>query len=227
MSEADKFVISRRRKKYKFARFDEFDNCFQGKDLSSDFFDNFSGKWQKYILEVGAGSARFSLELARRHPENFYIAVDIKSDRLYQSARISQEENITNIIFIRSEVLFLSEIFPEHNLDEIWITFPDPYANEDQSELNKRGARKRLTAERYLELYRKLLKSGGAVNFKTDNKPLFIWSKEQFEAGRWNIVEESLDLHSSDYSDDAKITTSYEERFLAEGRKTYYLRATS
>lgn len=223
MSEADKFVISRRRKKYKFARFNEFNNCFQGDSLTPEKFQKIITDKQQVIMEFGAGTARFSLELARRHPKNFYIAVDIKSDRLYQSARISNEENITNIIFIRSEVLALTEIIPKQSIDEIWITFPDPYANEDQTELNKRGARKRLTASRYLEFYRKILKSDGLLNFKTDNAPLFAWSKDQILAEKWSITEESSDLHNSDCLDDAKITTSYEERFLAEGRKTYYL----
>jgi tRNA (guanine-N7-)-methyltransferase len=263
MSQADQFVITRRRKKYKFAKFAEFENCFELEEWRNQNQKLEDGirivrnkedrtntnipilkSNSKFCIEIGAGSALFLVELAKLHPENFYIAIDIKSDRLYRGARRATEEKINNIVFVRSEIQYLTEIMPPHSADEIWLTFSDPYPR-------KSDAKHRLTAPRYLELYKRILKSviarsettkqstnslktgsrrcarddnrGGILHFKTDNRPLFDWSIAQFEQNGWQISELTRDLHSSDLPDEYKTTTSYEEKFIAEGLPIYYL----
>jgi tRNA (guanine-N7-)-methyltransferase len=241
------FVITRRRKKYKFAKFDELSNCFQADDLlaasptgsrsgvsaglslgAADISGNSDG-FASLALEIGAGTGLFSVELARRHPEKFFVAVDIKSDRLYTGAKLATELKLKNIAFVRSDIWRIDELFPEGSVSEIWVTFPDPYASENQTKLNKSDAKHRLTHPRFLEIYKQLLVRKGPTPaqlcFKTDNKPLFDWSKEQFEQSGWKIDEQTDDLHSSDLSDDYKIKTSYEERFTAEGLPIYCLSA--
>ncbi|MCL2451759.1 tRNA (guanosine(46)-N7)-methyltransferase TrmB [Candidatus Saccharibacteria bacterium] len=257
-SHPEDFVITRRRKLYKFARFDEYSNCFSfdewvesRDDILSDcaireaLEDGESGSDEpcddtreersritqsdsrQLIVEIGAGSALFSVELARRNPEKIFVAVDIKSDRLYQGARAAEKLDLKNIYFVRSDIAKITEVIPSHSASEIWLTFPYPWPP-------KSDARHRLTAPRYLAYYHQLLartelaKESGVLHFKTDNSPLFEWSLEQFAASGWKAEFVTRDLHESpDAPADAKITTSYEERFIAEGSKINYTRFVS
>lgn len=222
---SEKLFITRKRKKYKFAKFNEFDNCFQLDEWKtargSDPRVNRGG----VVVEIGAGTGLFSVELAQRHPENFYIAVDIKSDRLYTGAKLANELGLQNIVFVRSEISELTEIVSENSVDEIWITFPDPFATEDQTSLTSTGNRKRLTAPRFLEMYKQVLFGNGKLNFKTDNQPLFNWSVEQLKENGWKVNKQIRDLHKSNSDNDEKIMTTYEKRFVAEGLAIYYLSA--
>jgi tRNA (guanine-N7-)-methyltransferase len=180
---------------------------------------------RRVIVEVGAGTGLFSVELARRHPENFYVAVDIKSDRLYTGAKLADELGLENVVFVRGDIWRLGEMFASGSVAEIWVTFPDPYASEDQTRLKKSDAKHRLTHPRFLEIYKQLLQQG-RLHFKTDNQPLFEWSREQLEQNGWKITVQANDLHGSDLSEDYKIKTSYEARFTEQGLPIFYLTAT-
>jgi tRNA (guanine-N7-)-methyltransferase len=266
---ANNLVIKRRRKLYKFARFDEMSNCFQLEGLLSKTglacnleswservgdvetsvkratsapnrarrgggvsdaerpFERSFDIAGLMVVEIGAGTGLLSVELARRHPENFYIAVDIKSDRLYTGAKLATELGLENIVFLRGEISRLAEVIPQNSLNQTWITFPDPYLSDDKTRLKKSDAKHRLTHPRFLETYTSLLaKQNGELHFKTDNQLLFDWTRRQLEQSGWRIVESSRDLHSSDLPDDYKIKTSYETRFLEQGLPIYFLTAT-
>jgi tRNA (guanine-N7-)-methyltransferase len=215
------FVITRRRKLYKFARFNEYPTCFHFDEWLTFLAGSEPAKGKDVVVEIGAGSALFSVELARRHPERIFIAVDIKGDRLYQGARQAAELGLENIYFVRSDIARITEVVPSHSATEIWLTFPDPWPP-------KSDARRRLTAPRYLEYYRQLLagsdpaKENGILHFKTDNLPLFEWSIEQFVNNGWTVEFSTRDLHNSEAPDEAKIMTSYEQRFVNEGLKINY-----
>jgi tRNA (guanine-N7-)-methyltransferase len=216
----DDFVITRRRKKYKFAKFDEFANCYHlDQWLELDGLAGLERQFEQLVLEIGAGSAMLSLELARRHPDNFYIAVDIKGDRLYRGARQALEDKVDNIVFVRSEIQHLGQIVPPHSAAQIWLTFPDPYPRRSD-------AKHRLTAPRYLKYYRQALTQNGVLHFKTDNQPLFDWSLEQLAATGWRVDRQSRDLHISDLLDETKIMTTYEQKFTAAGLPICYLEAS-
>ncbi|MCL2173803.1 tRNA (guanosine(46)-N7)-methyltransferase TrmB [Candidatus Saccharibacteria bacterium] len=254
------FVIKRRRKLYKFARFNEYPTCFHLKEWieflkchpeilppyhpeipppchpealaegSPRFFANAQNdKLSELVVEIGAGSALFAVELARCHPEKLLIAVDIKGDRLFQGAREAAKLNLENIYFVRSDIAQITEVIPPHFASEIWLTFPDPWPR-------KPDARHRLTAPRYLADYRQILttslagsdpaKSESAkLHLKTDNLPLFEWSLEQLEQNGWKIDNLSRDLHTSDLPKEFKIMTSYEQKFVDDGLPIYYLGA--
>lgn len=218
--EADGLFITRKRKKWKFAHFDSYQNCFslnRGQDPSSVIqqLDGYLPENKKLILELAAGNAQFSLELARKYPDINFIAIDIKSDRLYTSAKKALEEGIGNIAFLRTHLNELTKLFSENSVDDIWLTFPDPFPRD-------RSAKHRLTHDSFLRQYRTLLKQSGALRFKTDNRDLFLWSLEQFVAYKWHITELSFDLHESDLPDDYKINTYYEQRYLKEGKPINY-----
>jgi tRNA (guanine-N7-)-methyltransferase len=212
--------ITRRRKKYKFAQFNQLKNCFQ----LSDWLENpVLPSDRAIVVEIGAGTGLFAVELARRQPQNFYIALDIKSDRLYSGARRASELKLDNIVFIRSEVKDLPLVMAGQSASQIWITFPDPYLSDDQTKLKKSDLKHSLLSARYLQMYQKWT---GELHFKTDSRLLFNWSIEQLVQTGWRIVETTRDLHNSGLPEDCKIMTSYETRFVADGLEIYYLKAT-
>ena len=209
MINPDDFVITRRRKKYKFAKFANSPVCFE--------FD----EWEKQsadVVEVGAGTGLFSVELARRHPEQRFVAIDVKADRLQKGAYAAQEAGLTNIRFIRARADQLAELFETGSVSRVWVTFPDPYPK-------KRSAGRRLMHPTFLSTYTKLLSPEGDLILKHDNPEFFTWSLEQLVSTGWRLCELSFDLHESDLSEDYKIQTTYEQRWLGEGRKTQIVRA--
>lgn len=207
-------VLTRKRKKWKFAHFDTWPNCFshlRGSDprRTRQGIETYLGR-KVFVLEIAAGNAQFSLELASRNPEKSYIAIDVKSDRLYFAAKKAQIEGITNIAFLKTHVNEVENIFKPSSIEEIWLTFPDPFPK-------KRSSKHRLTHPHFLQIYQKVLAKNAPLRFKTDNHNLFLWSLEQFVAEKWSFSELSFDLHESDLPDDYKIKTYYEERYTKEG----------
>jgi tRNA (guanine-N7-)-methyltransferase len=170
-------------------------------------------------LELGAGTGLFSVELATRHPNQLFIAVDVKADRLQKGAGEATERGLTNIVFIRARADQLDQILPVGSLASFWITFPDPFPK-------KRAAGRRMTHPHYLKIYEKLLQPDGALYLKHDNGQFFNWSLEQLVAERWHIDELSFDLHESQLHDDYKIKTTYETRWLDEGLVTNFVKVT-
>ncbi len=222
MLDTEGLVITRKRKKWKFAHFNAWSNCFELQKNTDPliirrqlkaFFTPLQGatlQQRRLILELAAGGAEFSLQLARQNPKHNFIAVDVKSDRLYSGAKTALETGITNIAFLRTHMNELAGIFAEYSVDEIWLTFPDPFAR-------KRSAKHRLTHPHFLALYKQALKKPGLLKFKTDNRELFLWSLEQFVAEKWQLKELSFDLHESDLPDEYKTKTYYEQRYTKEG----------
>lgn len=197
-----RFVISRKRKKYKFALFHNNPLCFEADEWPKDV--------QPDVLEIGAGTALFSNELARRQPTWHFLAVDVKADRLQKGAEIAQTEGLQNIHFLRARVDQLPGLFAPGSLKSIWITFPDPFPKD-------RAAKHRLTHPAFLAIYKELLSEDGTLYVKTDAKKLFEWSLEQFVHAGWVIQSLSFDLHDSTLPETYKIMTTYERRFVSEG----------
>lgn len=203
------YIITRKRKKYKFALFANSPLCFEFDEWKKEAVD---------VVEVGAGTGLFSVELAARHPDKIYVAIDVKADRLQKGANEAGLRGIHNIRFIRARADQLSELFSMASLYEIWLTFPDPFPK-------KRAAGRRLTHATYLSIYKQLLNKNGSLYFKHDDRDFFCWSLEEFVSRSWTIEELSFDLHDSDKSDEYKIKTTYELRWLNEGRSTNFVRA--
>jgi tRNA (guanine-N7-)-methyltransferase len=187
----------------------------------SDYFANSSNCFDdtakipeltNVVIEIGAGAARLSLELAQKFPENNYVAVDLKEDRLARGAKFAIENDISNIIFLWGEVLTLANRFSLASVKEIWITFPDPYPkNKDRS--------KRLVSLQYAMLYKQLLEPrSGKLYIKTDDVDLFNQALKSFLDQGAQICEKSNDLHSSDLDERYKIQTVFEDRFVREGK---------
>jgi tRNA (guanine-N7-)-methyltransferase len=217
--DTDKLFITRKRKKWKFAHFDQWENCFQASNVTPELWVSYFPKKQPLVVEVGAGSADLSLGLARIDVNHNFIAVDIKSDRLYTGAKLALKENMSNLAFVRAQLRQMSELFAPRSIDELWVTFPDPFPRDKQ-------AKHRLTHSNFLKIYRTLLTPNGVLRLKTDNRELFLWSLEQLVAAGWHITELSFDLHESQLPDAYKITTYYERKFMAQGLPINYVTAT-
>lgn len=210
------FIITRKRKKYRFAKFANAENCFEYDEWLA-FMQQHT--LQNITLEVGAGTGLFSLELARRYPENTYVALDVKGDRLQNGAYEAIEQSITNVYFVRARADQLAELFSESSLIAIWLTFPDPFPR-------KRSEGRRMTHPNFLAHYKKALLPKGALYLKHDNRDFFHWSLEQLVREEWRIDELSFDLHDSSLGDDYKVLTTYERRWLSEGLTTNFVKAT-
>lgn len=212
----DDFVIVRKRKKYKFAKFHNAENCFEF-DEWRDFYQQRQPGVSR--LEVGAGTGLFSVELAARYPDKLFAAIDVKADRLQKGAYIALERGLKNIYFIRARADQVGDLFALSTLANIWVTFPDPFPK-------KRAAGRRLMHPYFLRRYAQLLQPGGALLFKHDDRDFFCWSLEQLVAEKWQITELSFDLHESSLDDEYKIMTTYEQRWLNEGKAINFVRAT-
>ena len=212
----DDFVIVRKRKKYKFAKFHNAENCFE-LDEWRDFYRQRQPGVSR--LEVGAGTGLFSVELAARYPDKLFAAIDVKADRLQKGAYIALERGLKNIYFIRARADQIGDLFALSTLVNIWVTFPDPFPK-------KRAAGRRLTHPYFLRSYAQLLQPGGELLFKHDDRDFFCWSLEQLVAEKWQITELSFDLHESSLDDEYKIMTTYEQRWLNEGKTINFVKAT-
>lgn len=211
----DDFIITRKRKKYKFAKFANSPLCYEFDEVKSILQ---GPTLQGVVVELGAGTGLFSVELAARHLGKQFIAVDVKADRLQKGAYEAESRGLTNIGFVRARADQLGELFPPQSVSQLWLTFPDPFPRQ-------RSARRRMTHPLYLDIYEQLLARKGALYLKHDNRDFFCWSIEQLVAQGWQIVELSFDLHESELSDDSKILTTYEQRWLDEGLTTNFVKA--
>ena len=206
----ERLFITRKRKKWKFAHFQQWPNCLAADQVRKETWQNYFKNTEPLVVEVGAGTADLSVGLAEARPTDHFVAVDVKSDRLYTGAKYAQEEQLTNVAFLRAQVRELEALFQTGSVKELWVTFPDPYPRKKQ-------AKHRLTHAAFLQKYAILLTDEGTLRFKTDNRELFLWSLEQLVQEGWQLKELSFDLHESPLPAEYKITTAYERRFLAEG----------
>lgn len=206
----NEFMITRKRKKYKFALYHNSPLCFE--------LDEWRDQPMPQVVEIGAGTGLFSVELAKNSPDKRFLAVDVKADRLQTGARRAAELGLGNIQFLRARADQLPSVINAGSVDMIWVTFPDPF-------LKDRYAKHRLTHPGFLGVYEQLLGENGRLHFKTDAVELFCWSLERLVENKWILLNLSFDLHESDVSDSAKSMTTYERRYVAQGRRIGYVEA--
>lgn len=163
------------------------------------------------VVELGCGKGEYTVGLAKSNPEKNFIGIDIKGARLWKGAKEVTEDEVDNARFLRTEIENLSQIFGEKEIEEIWITFPDPQMQK---------TRKRLTSTRFLEQYSKLLKPGGVIHLKTDSPFLYEYTKRLIEKNGLEMMENTEDLYGSGMADPvSSIKTFYETQWLSRGKK--------
>ena len=172
------------------------------------------GRWRerkpdavKLHLELGCGKGRFTAGTAAAHPEDLYVAIERVPDAMVIAMERCRALGLTNVLFIDGDAAALERYFAPGEVDLIYINFCDPWPSVKHS-------RRRLTHEGFLRNYRKVLREGGQIHFKTDNRDLFEWSLFQFPKAGFTLSEVTRNLHEGGVQG---VMTDYEEKFHALG----------
>lgn len=181
-----------------------------------------AGKWREFfqnnnpiVLEIGCGKGDYTNGLASINPEKNFLGIDKKIYRLWFGSKSANEQNLQNVAFLNTGAENLEEIFAKDEVDEIWITFPDPYPKDRHED-------RRLVSSLFLDLYKKILKKSGIVHLKTDNLALFNFACESVKSCK--LLKKTTDLYSEKNLKEAQaIQTTYEKKYLSEGKKICYL----
>jgi len=182
------------------------------------------GKWRYFfknenpvVLELACGRGEYTVGLATLFPDQNFIGVDVKGNRMFIGAKKTLKEGTSNAAFLRTQIEMLAEYFDEEEVDEIWITFPDP-------QLRTSRAKKRLTHPRFLRLYQNILKPGGLIHLKTDSPALYRFTKIVAKLYDLDILEDCDDVYGQEnIKDELLIKTHYESLDIAKSKKIHYL----
>ena len=168
-------------------------------------------------LEIGCGKGQFINEMAKRHPENNYIAVEKTANVIVSAAEHAKADALPNLLFMKCGAEYLGRFLPPKSIEGLYLNFSCPFPK-------KSYANHRLTNHRFLSIYEDFLKDDAILIQKTDNQAFFEWSIEEYSKHGWAMQNVSLDLHNSIYAEE-NFVTEYESRFLAEGKRIYRLEA--
>lgn len=207
----------------KFAEVATFANVVQleaGQAFKGKWANTFFKNEQPVILELACGKGEYTVNLAKLFPEKNFIGVDYKGNRIWRGAKTALEEGITNVGFLRIQIETILDYFAAGEIDEIWITFPDP-----QPQISRE--KKRLTHPKFLEKYKTLLSDAGIMHLKTDNDGFYAYTLEQIEGLKLQKKRETTDLYKSNLVDDVlAIKTYYERKYLADSKNINYVEWT-
>ena len=182
------------------------------------------GKWKNFfknnnpiVLELACGKGEYAVGLGQVHADKNFIGLDIKGNRMWVGAKKALAEGLTNVAFLRTQIEKIADYFAEGEIDEIWITFPDP-----QLRISK--AKRRLTHPRFLRLYQTFLASGGVIHLKTDSPDLYLFTKAVINLFELSLLQDYDDVYNqaADNSD-LRIKTHYEQLDIAKSNRIHYL----
>ncbi|MFN8251025.1 MAG: tRNA (guanosine(46)-N7)-methyltransferase TrmB [Ferruginibacter sp.] len=208
------------KKLVRFAAIKTFANVLEYPENMKDNWKTFFNNNHPVTLELACGKGEYTVGLARMYPQQNFIGVDVKGNRIYIGAKKCLAEGLANAGFLRTQIGMLTQYFAAGEVDEIWITFPDP-------QLRTSKAKKRLTHPAFLRLYQQVLKPGGFIHLKTDSPRLYAFTKKVAELYDLSIVEDMDDVYSnSNIKEELKLKTYYESLDIAQSSKIHYLKFT-
>lgn len=222
-----------KRKLEHFAEMKGFPNVFEP-ETEEVFRTNYHmmGKWREkffknnlpIILELGCGKGEYTLGMARKFPNANFIGIDIKGARMWRGSKTALEEKLDNVAFLRTRIEFIENCFAENEIDEIWITFPDPQEKD-------RREKKRLTGPLFIERYKKFLQPEGLVHLKTDSAFFYDYTLEECAKQEYEVVlatdnlyQEGINHLDEDMREILSIKTHYEKIFTEKGHQIHYLK---
>ena len=190
----------------------------QGYHLKGKWNAKFFNNDNPLVLELGCGMGEYSVGLAEKTPEKNFLGIDIKGARMWQGANLALKKGLKNVGFLRIRIDWIEKCFAKNEVNEIWITFPDP-------QLKKRRGSKRLTHPNFLNKYAKILKKDSQIHLKTDSQFLHGYTLGVV-VGQQHILEDSTnDVYNSLVKrEHMEIKTHYEKIFLSKGMPITYLR---
>ena len=205
----------------RFAEISMFNNVLQleeGAAFKGNWASGFFKNSNPVVLELACGKGEYAVNLARMFPGKNFIGIDYKGNRIWRGAKTALENGVSNVAFLRIQIESLLDYFSPGEVGEIWITFPDP-----QPQLSRE--KKRLTAPRFLEMYKTILKPGGAINLKTDNDDFYRYTAEKISELSLNLHIKTEDLYRSKFADEVlSIKTYYEKKYLQDNKNINYLK---
>ncbi|MBB3124089.1 MULTISPECIES: tRNA (guanosine(46)-N7)-methyltransferase TrmB [Mesoflavibacter] len=217
--------------KNKLKRFQEnetFDNVFQPtRSQLVDMDYQYKGQWNAQVfknnnpivLELGCGKGEYTVALAKKYPNKNFIGIDIKGARFWRGAKTAVEENIPNAAFIRTQIELIEYVFAENEVDEIWITFPDP-------QIKYKRTKHRMTNSEFLKRYKKVLKPDGVMNLKTDSEFMHGYTLGLLHGEGHEVLYSNNDVYRQEGSPEevTSIQTFYEGQYLEQNKPITYIR---
>jgi tRNA (guanine-N7-)-methyltransferase len=187
--------------------------------LKGNWREKFFQNDNPIVLELGCGKGEYSVNLAKMYPDKNFLGIDIKGARFWRGAKTALEENLTNVGFLRTQIELIDQIFDENEVDEIWITFPDP-------QIKYKRTKHRLTNVEFLDKYKKVLNPDGVVHLKTDSEFMYGYTLGLLHGLGEEIAYAHHDVYGNEYSpkDVTGIQTFYESQYLENSKKITYLR---
>ena len=201
----------------RFAEIETFSNVLQ-------YPIGMQGKWHEFFqnqnpitLELACGKGEYAVGLARLHPNRNFIGVDLKGNRIWVGAKKAQAEQLKNVAFLRTHIDKLEDYFAPGEVQEIWLTFPDP-------QLRFSRAKKRLTHPKFLRVYQQILQPGGKINLKTDSPVLYDFTKLVINLYNLQLHDDIDDVYAnSNGNPELSIKTHYEALDIAQSNRIHYL----
>ena len=212
----------------RFRENDTFDNVFQPKrnELVEQTYP-LRGHWRSKIfknnnplvLELGCGKGEYSVALAKQFPSKNFIGIDIKGARFWRGAKTAIEESVNNVAFIRTQIELIEHLFESNEVDEIWITFPDP-------QIKYKRTKHRLTNLSFLERYKNVLKPDGVINLKTDSEFMHGYTLGLLHGSGHEVIYANHDVYKNEGSPQevTSIQTFYESQYLKIGKPITYIK---
>ena len=217
--------------KNKLKRFREnetFGNVFQPtrEELVSGSYKN-KGQWNSsffknnnpIVLELGCGKGEYSVALAQKYPDKNFIGVDIKGARFWRGAKTAIEEKLPNVAFLRTQIELIDYAFAKNEVDEIWITFPDP-------QIKYKRTKHRLTNQEFLKRYANILIPNGVVNLKTDSEFMHGYTLGLLHGLGYKVLYANHNVYKQEGSPEevTSIQTFYESQYLEQNKPITYIR---
>lgn len=165
-------------------------------------------------IEIGMGKGRFIMDMARLNPETNYIGIEKYSSVLIRGIQKMEAEELPNLYFIRMDAEEIVDVFGQGEVGKIYLNFSDPWPKD-------RHAKRRLPSREFLGRYNEILAKEGNLEFKTDNKDLFMFALEELEPAGWNLNQVTYDLHHDTIMMEGNVMTEYEEKFSSKGNPIY------
>ncbi len=202
----------------RFAEVTAFENCYEyAKDLKGKWHTSVFKNDNLITVELACGKGEYTVGLAERFPDRNFIGIDVKGNRIWKGAKYALDNNLKNVAFHRLMIGNIVDYFEKDEIDEFWITFPDPQHAKE---------RKRLTNSMFLDRYRAISKPGAIMNLKSDSSRFYNYTKEVINEQKLTVLEDSSNIYEWENAPEylLNIQTFYENKWLEEGKKIKYLR---